>query len=221
MHCNLRIYCASLCLPEETQSQYFNPKRLKKSRILRGSSLGASSQLIRCRPKLLAFVTVITSQFISRWFGIFSSATQNFQNASSTIPSALFGDHTVSRRTKHSNLSPFWTSTFIFSNLTTKICSWVMGEKKKRDIQSCTPTESDPKSLSVDTTMGLESRSHVQTQGQRVRCYLDITQPQLILIAAQIPIHSFAKHSLYPLDGPVGFIVYKQLNFILSEFIFK
>lgn len=70
--------------------------------------------------------------------------------------------------------------------------------EEKRDIQSCTPTESDPKPLSVDTTMGLESRSHVQTQGQGVRCYLDIAQPRLILIAAQIPVHICAKHSRYP-----------------------
>lgn len=46
MHCNLRNYCAPLSLHEETQFQYSNPKRFKKSRIWRGSSLGLSSKLV-------------------------------------------------------------------------------------------------------------------------------------------------------------------------------
>lgn len=54
---------------------------------LEESSLGAYSKLFWCWPKIIALVTVITSQFIKRCLGLSSSASQNMQNASSTIPS--------------------------------------------------------------------------------------------------------------------------------------
>lgn len=91
MYCDQNILCAPLYLPEETQSKSSDLKRFKKDRILRGSSLRASSKLVWCRPKLLALVTVITSKFISRCLGVLSSSPQNQKNVSSTIPSLCMG----------------------------------------------------------------------------------------------------------------------------------
>lgn len=46
------------------------------------------SKLIRCRPKLITLMTDTTSQFMIRCRRISFSASQNLQNASSTMPSS-------------------------------------------------------------------------------------------------------------------------------------
>lgn len=89
MHWDLNVYCAPFSLPEDTQSHSSNPIRFKKSKIWRGSSLGASSELFfyADRGVLLSWLILYLPHFIIWCLGISSSVPENLQSTSSIIPS--------------------------------------------------------------------------------------------------------------------------------------
>lgn len=75
------LFCPPpILLPEKTQEQVLLPSTVLEVQELEGSSLGASFKLFVCRTKLLALMTVITLEFISRCL----LTSQNLQNISST-----------------------------------------------------------------------------------------------------------------------------------------
>lgn len=89
MNCSLKMYCAPFLLLRKLS---FSPLALNVSgspRSRRGSIPCRSSKPIWCRPKFLALVTCITSQFINRFLGFSSECIvydPKFMKVSLTTP---------------------------------------------------------------------------------------------------------------------------------------